>query len=196
MATPEYAGILPAVPFVCGIILYNTFTLSLKTFLSKAYPHFYADLASNRRSRLDPYIAFLTGWLITLFSTPICTIAALHASPEAALFDAAPHSTRLEQFCVGSRVVLWVGETPRLEFSNLYTAHHGFSLAAFAAIEWIEAPRMQLFVLYAALATELVSTLIAALKITGWNVGNSGFVACATRVNVLLLAGVRVPSAL
>ena len=136
------------------------------------------------------------GWLITLLSTPICTAAALRSDPDASLFDAKLEHTLLEKICVGSRMVLWVGETPRLEFSNLYTAHHGLSIASFLTIVYIQAPWKQCYILYGALATELVSTAMAALKIHGWNVRNSRILRSATYWNIILLMLVRIPSTL
>lgn len=196
MAAAEYAGILPAVALLSGILIYNATNLLLKAYISRFHPAFFQYLSTNRSHRLEPYIAFIMGWLITLFSAPICAAAALKADPQAYVFNASIRPSLLEQICVGSRVVLWIGETPRLEFSSLYTAHHGFSLAAFLGIIHIQAPRQQIYVLYAALATELASTLIAALKIHGWTVKTSRFVKQATYLNVLLLVVVRIPSTL
>lgn len=190
----EYAGILPAVPFLTGILVYNITTLLLKKMIAKTSPVLFRYLDSDRTHLLDPFLAFATGWLITLFSAPICTVAALNSTHEATLFDQTPEPTLLQQICVGSRVVLWVGETPRLEFSSMYTAHHIFSIAAFLGIVHVRAPLQQLFVLYAALGTELVSTAIALLKVLGWKVSTSKVVRSATYLNVLLLLSIRVPS--
>jgi hypothetical protein len=188
--------ILPVVPFLSGILIYNTTNLLLKAATARFFPTFFRYLEADRNRRLEPYLAFVMGWLITLFSAPICTVAAIQSKPEASLFDTELEHTLLEKICVGSRVVLWVGETPRLEFSGLYTAHHGLSIAAFLSIIHVRAPRQQLYVLYAALATELVSTAIAVLKIHGWKVNNSRFLRSATYWNVALLILVRLPTTL
>ena len=190
----EYAGILPAVPFLFGILLYNILTLSLQKLIAMASPNLFNYLSKNRAQRLDPFLAFAIGWLITFFSAPICTIAALDSTPKARLFDQTIEPTILEQTCVATRVVLWVGEIPRLQFSSMYTAHHVFSIAAFLGIVHIRAPIQQLFVLYAALCTELFSTAIALLKVLGWKARDSKGVRAATYVNILLLLSIRVPS--
>ena len=140
MSASESMDVLPIAPFLSGILMYNTTNLLLKAATARFFPTFFLYLEADRSHRLEPYFAFVMGWLITFFSAPICTVAALQSNPEASLFDAKLEHTLIEKICVGSRVVLWVGETPRLEFSSLYTAHHGLSIAAFLSIIHVQAP--------------------------------------------------------
>lgn len=138
----------------------------------------YAFLDQKQRENSRPFatslfnfncqISNVQSWLTSSIVHPNVSIEPWLMLPEDQLLSPISVSGRI---CIASRSILWVSELNRLEFSAYYIKHHLASLSHLSFHLWAGLPVDPIYLIYASLVTELLSTGLAILSICGWKPG-------------------------
>lgn len=169
---------------------------SLRFLLRWRYPTLYEKLLSTRKDL--PYFGIMMGFLITLFSAPVCGYAAYTAmypwqagsGPSESISGVTSSSGAI---CVVSRGILWVSELNRLGEHTFYLYHHLGSLISLITLLAIQIPLGALYGLYSGLFSELTGDLVWLAGAHGYTIGNSSLFRQLEAVNIALYAVVRAP---
>ncbi|KDN64514.1 hypothetical protein CSUB01_00471 [Colletotrichum sublineola] len=179
-------------PIFAGLVAYRLLNWCLHKAVKRCNPHFYAKLELDRHRKLRPYFVFPLGFLLTLFTTPIC-LAAYGETPFATdTFGTDRSFATNGKICLGSRAVLWLSEIPLLSYSSEYLAHHLLSLGSLALVLVGKSPRRPIYLIYAGLVAELFSDAVALLRFHGRNATNSPAFRRFMFANVLSMVSLRI----
>lgn len=162
-------------------------------------PVFYQKLLSTRKDL--PYFGIAMGFLITLFSAPICGYAAYttiypwqtQPSPNPNESSSSGMVSASGAICVVSRGVLWVSELNRLGEHDFYLYHHLGSLISLLSLVASRIPLGAVYGVYAGLVSELIGDLVWLVRAHGSTPETSSWLRRLETVNVVQYVAVRAP---
>lgn len=121
----------------------------------------------DSRGKASAFFGISMGCLITLTTTPSCTIAYLRYprnTPSTSLNFSEPGH---DEVCLMARGILWTQELSRLGDDTIFLGHHILSLMSMGYVLREGVPLKGLYAIYASLVTELASN-------SSWLLGASG----------------------
>lgn len=169
-----------------GLTLYYVVEGVLKITCRRFLPDLYKKLKSDYL--VLPFFGFAMGWLITLISSPICLYAFVTENSETSL-----KPSLSGQICVASRSILWVSELNRLDYISVFVKHHLGSLAHLTSHMYYHVPLTPLYLIYASLVTELLSTAASICSILGYKPTTSLHLKRIQQANTIAVPLLRTP---
>ncbi|KAH8816684.1 hypothetical protein F5884DRAFT_776987 [Xylogone sp. PMI_703] len=178
--------------FLTIFMVYYLIERNVIRYLSQNYPTIYDRL--KKREQLAGYVAFIMGMLVTLLSTPACTVAWL-GSMNTNDKPGSPFYSTAGNICIASKSLLWTAELNRLNFATVYVLHHVFSLMSLLHHLYFDIQLGPLYAIYASLVTELLSDFIAILGYHRLNFATSRLAYVTELSNFVALMFIRISAA-
>lgn len=159
-------------------------------------PVFYQKLLSSRKDL--PYFGIAMGFLITLFSAPVCGYAAFTATypwqtPPSPGSSNSGMVSASGTICVVSRGILWVSELNRLGEHDFYLYHHLGSLISLLSLVAVRIPLGAVYGIYAGLVSELTGDLVWLVRAHGSKPETSPWLRRLEVANIAQYVAVRAP---
>lgn len=184
---------VPFLPFLAGLAAWSLYRLAVDRIVRWWSPGFYHRLRGNYEKYL-----FFFGMLLGLIVKPIpligCGLAVWKTPPEDDIAGFRRPMNPSQQFCWGSRTVIYISELPHYLHIPEMVLHHLLTLLGMSMVAKFNISRRGLDLSLAALWSEIVYSLRNVLKWTGHLETRPNLDWCLTFYGTLFLFVTRAPT--
>lgn len=194
---------VPFLPLMIGLSAWPLCRIAAERFVRWYSPDFYKHLRTDYEKKYLFFFGVLIGLLAKAPSLVACGLAVWNTAPEDDIAGFRRPMNPSQQFCWGSRTVIYIMELPHYLHLPEMISHHFLSLLAMAVIARYRAPRRGFDLSLAALCSETTNNLRSLLKQTqyskkhpnlDWNLQFFGTISMyLTRVPAIIMALAMIP---
>ncbi|KUI70161.1 hypothetical protein VM1G_05745 [Cytospora mali] len=160
---------VPFLPLLLGLAAWPICRIFADRFVRWYNPEFYKHLRSDYEKRYLFFLGVLLGLVAKLPSLIGCGLAVWKTAPEDDIAGFRKPMNPYQQFCWGSRAVIYISELPHYLHLPEMVLHHFLALSPMAVIARYYGPRRGYDLALAALCAEPINNLRALLKQTHYS---------------------------
>lgn len=158
---------VPFAPFLAGLALWALMRLILEAFVKAVNPEFFEELKLDIRKKYDLYFGMCLGTIVKVVAITSCTLSVFTTSAETDIIGFSRPLNTAEQWCWGSRAIIYIQELPHIASIPELIIHHLLSVAGMIGIMTFNIPRRQLYLMWGTLVSEFVGNSRLLLKFHG-----------------------------
>jgi len=158
---------VPFAPFLTGLALWALMRLILEAFVKAVNPEFFEDLKLDIRKKYDLYFGMCLGTMVKVVAMTSCTLSVFTTSADADIIGFSRPLNTAEQWCWGTRAIIYIQELPHVASIPELIIHHLLGVAGMIAIMVFNIPRRQLYLMWGTLVSEFVGNSRLFLKFHG-----------------------------